>query len=389
MSGTLKATNIQDGASSTVNLALDSSGNVTVGNNLTVSGTGNQVFGGNVGIGITPNSSVKLQVKTATNQDLAVVSSSFVSGGVGLSAVNDAYNAYTALDLQGTSIQFGTGGTERMRIDSSGNVGIGTTSPGSKLDVNGQITARSTLAIYSSGASNLLVRYANSINRIDSYNDPITATTPLQFDASQYTFLIADAEKMRLDTSGNLLVGTTTANAQFYVLSAANVVSGRFQNAQTSGTSVDILQSLANQSAGTGFYLARFYSAGTPQFAVRGDGVVYAQNTTIQSISDQRLKENIVDATDGLNIIQALKPRRFDWKENFGNNKKHQLGFIAQEMETVFPEAVDVWHMDQENTEEYKSVGAGALIPVLVKALQETVAKIDALETRIAKLESK
>jgi hypothetical protein len=78
--------------------------------------------GGNVGIGVSPNSSVKLQVKTATNQDLAVVSSSFVTGGICLAAVNDAYSAYTALDLQGSSIQFGTGGTERMRIDASGIV---------------------------------------------------------------------------------------------------------------------------------------------------------------------------------------------------------------------------------------------------------------------------
>jgi hypothetical protein len=96
---------------------------------------------GNVGIGIAPNAAVKLQVNTATNQDLIVNSSSFVAGGVGISAVNDAYNAYTPLDLQGTSIQFGTGGTERMRIDSGGSVGIGTTSPGALLHV-GTITAK-------------------------------------------------------------------------------------------------------------------------------------------------------------------------------------------------------------------------------------------------------
>jgi hypothetical protein len=83
---------------------------------------------GNVGIGVTPSASVKLQVKTATNQDLAVVSSSFVAGGVGLAGVNDAFSAYVPLDINGTSIQIGTGGTERMRIDSSGNLLIGCTS---------------------------------------------------------------------------------------------------------------------------------------------------------------------------------------------------------------------------------------------------------------------
>lgn len=130
------------------------------------------------------------------------------------------------------------------------------------------------------------------------------------------------------------------------------------------------------------------------QFRVRGDGVIYAQNTTVQSISDGRLKENVTDATDGLNIITALRPVRFDWKAGYGNDRKHQLGFIAQEVEAVFSEAVDVWEMDEptgaedENGEpitekvDYKTVGPGALIPVLVKAIQE-------LEARIAVLEAK
>jgi hypothetical protein len=178
-------------------------------------------------------------------------------------------------------------------------------------------------------------------------------------------------------------VGTTTANAQFNVLSNSNVVSGRFQNALTSGTTSDILQTLANQAAGTGFYLARFYSAGTPQFAVRGDGTVYAQNTTIQSLSDERLKENITDATDGLDVILGLKTRRFDWKEGYGNNRKNQLGFIAQEVETVFPEAVDVWEEGENERTEYKSVGPSALIPVLVKAIQELSAEVEALKAKV------
>ena len=97
-------------------LRFATNGNATTDERMRIDSTGN------VGIGVTPNASVKLQVKTATNQDFAVVSSSFVTGGVGLSAVNDAFSAYTALDLQGSSIQMGTGGTERMRIDSSGNV---------------------------------------------------------------------------------------------------------------------------------------------------------------------------------------------------------------------------------------------------------------------------
>ena len=77
---------------------------------------------GNVGIGITPNAATKFQTKITTNQVFSIYSGSFVANSVGIAGVNDAYNAYVPLELLGSSIQFGTGGTERMRIDSSGNL---------------------------------------------------------------------------------------------------------------------------------------------------------------------------------------------------------------------------------------------------------------------------
>jgi hypothetical protein len=118
---------------------------------------------------------------------------------------------------------------------------------------------------------------------------------------------------------------------------------------------------------------------------VRGDGVIFAQNTTVQSLSDIRTKENVRDSEDGLAVVFALRPVRFDFKEGFGNDKKNQLGFVAQEVEPVFPDAVAEWEQDGET---YKSVGPGALIPVLVKAIQEQQAIIESLKTRIETLEA-
>lgn len=110
-----------------------------------------------------------------------------------------------------------TAGTTAVTINASQNVGIGTASPGAKLDVAGGVNVSGQLlagtsgsvfapfvnAAYVSGTSNLYMRNLSGVNRIDSYNDPITATYPLQINASQQTFLIADTEQARIDTSGN------------------------------------------------------------------------------------------------------------------------------------------------------------------------------------------
>jgi len=151
---------------------------------------------GNVGIGVTPSASVKLQVKTATNQDLAVISSSFVAGGVGLAAVNDAFNAYTALDFQGSSIQMGTGGTERMRIDSSGNVlvtsaaglGYGTGSGGTVT----QATSKSTG-----------VTLNKPTGQITMNNAALAASTNVSFQLTNSLIALTDTLICSITTAAN------------------------------------------------------------------------------------------------------------------------------------------------------------------------------------------
>ena len=110
------------------------------------------------------------------------------------------------------------------------------------------------------------------------------------------------------------------------------------------------------------------------------NGTISATNTTISGISDARLKENVQDIDVGLGAILALKPRKFDWKAGKGKDIKGDRGFIAQEFETVFPNLIDEW---KENAPEgeapYKSVRQD-LIPVLVKAIQELAAEVNALK---------
>ena len=109
-------------------------------------------------------------------------------------------------------------------------------------------------------------------------------------------------------------------------------------------------------------------------------GTIYATNTTVQSVSDIRTKENIRNSYEGLNIISALRPVRFDFKDGHNDNKKNQLGFIAQEVEEVFPDAVSEW--EKEPGQIYKTMGPSALIPVLVNAIKELKAEIEILKNK-------
>ncbi len=112
--------------------------------------------------------------------------------------------------------------------------------------------------------------------------------------------------------------------------------------------------------------------------------------------SDETLKENITDATSKLEDLKKLKVRNFYWKASFHpeKSKKKQLGFIAQEVETVFPNLIQEHDVaigipGDDHTPVMKKSIKQAWAPILVKALQEAVAKIETLETKVAALEAK
>jgi hypothetical protein len=183
------------------------------------------------------------------------------------------------------------------------------------------------------------------------------------------------SEKMRLDSSGNFLVGTTTVG----------ISNGGIQaQPDGGGASIPFLGVGGNSSSDSHISNAIYStSLAQYQFYVGYGGTVFARSTVISSLSDARLKENIVDLDVGLDKIMALKPRKFDWKEGKGNNKKNVRGFIAQELEQVFPDLIDEWRDPApEGEDPYKSVRQD-LMPVLVKAIQEQQAIIESLKARL------
>jgi hypothetical protein len=272
---------------------------------------------------------------------------------------------YTAASgTAGNAITF----AERMRIDSSGNVGIGKTSMTYPLDI----------AADSGGNGIRLTRGATSEAAV--FQNSSGGTTLASTGSSAFvafgtgTTVGSPTERMRIDSSGNLLVGTTSLDP--------TVVGARIN---TSATVPQISVAVTTTSNN---YLLYNTTAAAYRFFVTSAGVVNATTTTITAISDQRWKENIRDLDDGLEKVLALKPRKFDWKEGKGEDTKNARGFIAQELETVFPDMVTEWiDPSPEGEEPYKAVNAN-LIPTLVKAIQEQQAIITALQADVAALKN-
>jgi hypothetical protein len=276
------------------------------------------------------------------------------SGGAGLiylgsttaSALGFLYNGSTAMTLNSTGL--GVGGSPSYKLDVSGD-----------LAVNGNENYVYLFSNYNVG-SNARVRFrAVGAGGGSGYGGDFRISTRAANNAWNTDVLV-------VDNSGNLLVGKSS--------SVATAVGIQFQPL---GTSYHTLSASTNAEATLLVYST---DAAAYRFYVGLGGTVFATNTTISAISDARLKENVQDLDVGLDAILALKPRKFDWKAGKGKDIKGDRGFIAQEFEQVFPNLIDEWKDPApEGEAPYKSVRQD-LIPVLVKAIQELTARVEALE---------
>ena len=250
----------------------------------------------------------------------------------------------------GSTISF----TQAMTLTAAGDLGIGTASPGAKLHVAGETLLQPT----SASNAKLSMRHGS-----------IGSNNYIEVDVSANTiFGTNNAERARITSTGNLLVGDTSTlgGAKAYVLAQSG----------SNGWTTKVLNN-------DNVLFNGYNASGSQVFYVAGGGAIYSTSTTITAISDQRLKENIRDLDDGLSTLLKLKPRKFDWKEGKGKDIKNDRGFIAQEFEGVFPDLIDTWKDEPPVGEEpYKAVRAD-LIPVLVKSIQELSARLEILENKV------
>jgi hypothetical protein len=272
-----------------------------------------------------------------------------------------------------SSMFFGTNNAARVTITGAGNVGIGTTGPSYPLEVRQDgassttyIGALNTTATGSSGAAGYLARAGSNFAYFYVRGDGLAYID--NATANPLVFAVNGTERARIDSSGNLLVGKSVASA----VTVGAELRPDGQTYATMASSVSSDSTLNVYSTGAGAY----------RFFVAMNGQIYATSTSITAISDIRLKENVRELDAGLDTILALKPRRFDWKQGKGKDVRDDMGFIAQEVEEVLPELIGGWKAGEGEPDDLKSVKAGDLIPVLVKAIQELTARVAQLEER-------
>ena len=319
---------------------------------------------------------------TASSGTSVVLSTGAVAGdelNIYAFATFNVANTYTQAQVDATFLTKSnpsytgtlTGGTGVVNIgsgqfykDASGNLGIGTSSPTQALDVNGNILGAASITIGTSG-----LYQAGSIYSDSNWGMIFRAK---QASPGQADFMWANSaanERMRIDSSGNLLVGKTasdTTNAGIWAYNSAGQGRINFIKGTESGTGATST--------------CVFYYNGTSVGSITSSSTATAYNTS----SDYRLKENIAPMTGALDTVSALKPVTYNWKADGSSGQ----GFIAHELQAVVPDCVtgEKDAIDKDGNPVYQGIDTSFLVATLTAAIQELKAEVDSLKSEVTAL---
>ena len=360
-----------------------------------------------------------LVIGTASgNHGMTIMSGTGSSGHIEFSDGTSSDAEKTAGGIRyyhnGNYMRFNTnGGTERMRIDDAGRVGIKNTNMSSFNDGmddlvigNGVNGTSPGMTIFSNSSD------IGSISFRDSADTGITGLIQYRHQESPpyMRVLVEGTERFRFTTFGTHTFGQCSAKA----LSASSSKAGNFDpyvfdvNGSAQSTETVAIKSQKNDCLD----LTRYYTAGTIQtFRFNNDFTGHIEtgttSVTYHTSSDYRLKENAVAISDGITRLKQLKPYKFNFIKE--PSVVHD-GFFAHEVTPVVPTAVsgvkdatetryyetgdilpegkEIGDIKEENAVKPQSLDHSKLVPLLTAALKEEITKREALETRVAALEA-
>jgi len=275
-----------------------------------------------------------------------------------------------------------TDGSNRFHITSAGNIGVSTTSPVAQTDAGSNaltpvLDLKGTGSIANESGVLQLTRKDNATQGSMIYNSGDDAgLTMRNTDGNGMGFYNGTTIALRIDTSGRTAIGTATTNNP-------DVADGGLQirpNHSNGAPDVHFTRaSSSNVSSVVGFVNGNV-GVGSIQYSNGG--------TSYNTSSDYRLKENVVAISDGITRLKTLKPSRFNFIDDETNTLRD--GFIAHEVSSIVPEAITGKkdEIDENDKPIYQGIDQAKLVPLLTAALQEAIAKIEVLETKVAALEA-
>jgi hypothetical protein len=317
---------------------------------------------------------VSTDAATKAYVDLTQTASGITGGtinGTTVGATTASTGSFTSLAYS-TTLTGGTGivnlGSGQFYKDASGNVGIGTSSPSYKLQVAPEGSGGDQLAVFNDTTN---AWTANGGTVLADFYAQTTLISGIKMSSGSPTsgYLTfhtgGNTERMRIDGSGNLLVGTTSLN-------------GRMTLAYSAGNGVSIQNNSGSSSNGIIF----LYGGSSV-----GSVSINSGSTSFNTSSDYRLKENIAPMTGALDKVSALKPVTYTWKADGSDSQ----GFIAHELAEIVPECVtgEKDAVDADGKPVYQGIDTSFLVATLTAAIQEQQEMIENLTARLSALEEK
>jgi len=248
-------------------------------------------------------------------------------------------------------------------VFSDADVGIGTTSPDGFLHIDGMTNSKAAIVVEAAGNADNVI--------MEMQNSSAAKRMTLQYDNANINFNITDRNDAPIITfreSGNIGIGLESPASLLEI------------EGTTSSSSSNLLRlTRANQGSAPN-KIAGFYASPGTSTSERGSITVSNFATAFNTSSDYRLKENVIPISNGIDRLMLLKPCRF----NFISDDQTVDGFIAHEAQDIVPEAIsgEKDQIDEDGNEVYQGIDQAKLVPLLTAALQEAIKRIEILEQK-------